>query len=116
MEYKLYYTNRLGQVAYPNGKLFERDKNKKDYYEIYDSLDEAKSKGENFLKVHPLMLCTIYYDKNEVVLYPDENLYLKAKEQLTQNSRKQMQKKIIFFVGLIMFIMISFIYFVAKKY
>lgn len=67
MKYKLYYANEYGQIGYPTGELFDRTKNDEEYFEVFDDLESAKSKGNKFLEKYPLWTCVIYSGDNEEV-------------------------------------------------
>jgi hypothetical protein len=79
LKYKLYYANGYGQQVYPSRKLFERSEQKRDYFEIYDNLEEAQKKANEFINQFPLMYCLICYeDGQEIEIHVDDESYNKA--------------------------------------
>lgn len=115
MKYKLYYTNEYGQIVSPTGQLVEKSEANSDCYEVFENLDDAKIKGEAFLKNHPLMTCTIYFgnDNNEIILFPNEEDFKKAMSKKQQDQRlkwkKQNKFRFIYKCAWLLFLLVIFL-------
>jgi len=80
MEYKLYYVNAWGQMAYPEGKTVNT-KETADYYESYTSIYEARDAAKKVLNKNPLMEAEILFDDMSVTIVADEPIRLKAQNE-----------------------------------
>ncbi len=85
MEYKLYYLDRWGHVACPDGELCHG----KTYEELYENIDEAKAKAKKFVDKYPLMECSIFNDKNddEIIIRADKEKRDKAWKEENEKNR-----------------------------
>ena len=80
MKYKLYYSNKWGQMSYPDGKTVNA-KDDGDYVEEYTDMYEARDEAKKVLNKNPLMEAMILFDDMEIRLFADEPMLDKAQKE-----------------------------------
>jgi len=112
-KYKLYYLNKFGQMTCSDDNLCH----KKNCFEIYTTLDEAKVKAKIFVDKNPIMSCVIFDDEDnqEIIIEAEKEKVEKAwqeeheKNRLLFEAYEKKQKRFKYFVFSVLIFLILFL-------
>ncbi len=107
-KYTLYYTNKFGQLANPNGSMYDNTKGNPIANE-FESLESAKVEAYNFTENNPLLQCMIVpLDKSEEieVVANDDALLKEHENNVFLDKNKKQRKKVMFGIFIVILILL----------